>query len=373
MPESDRLVSHVQTRLDDFLAAQAAGLREISPDLVPIQEFSSDLLRGGKRFRAQFCYWGWRSVIDLEPSPAGRPQGEERPGYRAVVGVAAGLEIFHAAALVHDDIIDRSDTRRGRPAAHRRFEALHAASGWGGSSASFGEAGATLLGDLLLGWSDELLIDSLLALADGSAARATRAELAMMRTQVTLGQYLDVLEEVAWPTVPEEDTLARAHNVIVYKSAKYSIEAPLVVGANLAGATPEQVTALRAVGLPLGIAFQLRDDVLGVFGDSAMTGKPSGDDLREGKRTVPIALARRRLPDGVRRTVDALLGDPDLDDERIRVLQSILRESAALDEVEGMIARHVRESLAALRDAPIGSRAKNQLELLVDSVTRRVT
>jgi geranylgeranyl diphosphate synthase type I len=373
VPESDRLVSHVQTRLDDFLTTQAAGLRAISPDLVPIHEFSSDLLRGGKRFRAQFCYWGWRSVIDLEASPAGRPQGEERPGYRAVVGVAAGLEIFHAAALVHDDIIDRSDTRRGRPAAHRRLEQLHAASGWGGSSAGFGEAGAILLGDLLLGWSDELLIDSLLALADGSAARAARAELATMRTQVTLGQYLDVLEEVAWPTVPEDDTLARAHNVIVYKSAKYSIEAPLVVGASLAGASAEQVAALRAVGLPLGIAFQLRDDVLGVFGDSAVTGKPSGDDLREGKRTVLIALARRRLPDGVRRTVDALLGDPGLDDEQIRALQSILRESGALDEVEGMIARHVRESLTALREAPIGARARNQLELLVDGVTRRVT
>ena len=189
--------------------------------------------------------------------------------------------------------MDNSDTRRGAPSAHRRFETTHGERGWSGDATAFGDSSALLLGDLLLGWSDELFDAGTGMLASREHGLAGRAEFNRMRTEVTAGQYLDILEEASWPTHPETEALSRAHRVIVYKSAKYSVEAPLAIGAALGGATPAQLAALREFGLPLGVAYQLRDDLLGVFGDPEVTGKPAGDDLREGKRTVLIAIARR--------------------------------------------------------------------------------
>ena len=263
-------------------------MSSISPDLRPLIDFSRQFLRGGKRFRAQFCYWGAQSVVSSGSVAENRDGERVSPGLSATVSAASSLEIFHAAALVHDDIIDNSDTRRGTASAHKLFESLHAESGWAGDSVDFGRASAILLGDLMLGWSDELLDEGLAEVADQAAARRARLEFNRMRTEVTAGQYLDILEERAWLTQPEDELLDRAMRVIVYKSAKYSIQAPLVIGAALAGGSDDQLDSLRAFGLPLGIAFQLRDDVLGVFGDALVTGKPSGDDLREGKRTVLI-------------------------------------------------------------------------------------
>jgi geranylgeranyl diphosphate synthase type I len=192
-----------------------------------------------------------------------------------------------------------------------------------------------------------------------------------MRTEVTLGQYLDVLDERSWQSYPEDQLLARAHKVIVYKSAKYSIEAPLAIGAALGGADAAQVAALRGFGLPLGIAYQLRDDLLGVFGDPAVTGKPAGDDLREGKRTVLIALARPDLATSSRLLLDELLGDESLTDLQVRMLQASIVESGAVDKVERIIDHNVRLALAALDGAPISAAAQDQLRGLADTVTRR--
>ncbi|MFD3444972.1 polyprenyl synthetase family protein [Microbacteriaceae bacterium 4G12] len=364
MDESGRLIELVQTRLGAFLTERDATLRRISPDLAPFLEFSADFLRGGKRFRAQFCYWGWRAA-------GGAPDGDSQAGLDAVVGVASGLELFHAAALVHDDIIDHSDTRRGGPAAHRRFEQLHRSGGWRGDPRSFGEASAVLFGDLLLGWSDELILDSLLSLPTLDAARASKREFDHMRTEVTAGQYLDVLEELAWPTVPETDALERAHRVITYKSAKYSIEAPLAIGASMAGTSAQQVQGLRDFGLPLGIAYQLRDDLLGVFGDAAVTGKPSGDDLREGKRTVLVALTRANVDADDRDRIDAMLGDPGLTEDQIRFLQDTVRSSGAVDATERLIEQNVAAALSALAAAPLEATAAERLAELADTVTRR--
>jgi geranylgeranyl diphosphate synthase type I len=362
--ESGRLIELVQTRLRSFLSERDAVLRGISPDLAPFLEFSADFLGGGKRFRAQFCYWGWRA--------AGGASGFDHPaGPDAVVGVASGLELFHAAALVHDDIIDHSDTRRGGPAAHRRFEQLHRSGGWRGDAGAFGEASAVLLGDLLLGWSDELVLDSLLTLPALDSARAAQREFNRMRTEVTAGQYLDVLEELAWPTAPEAHALERAHRVITYKSAKYSVEAPLAIGAAMAGGSTDQLQALRDFGLPLGIAYQLRDDLLGVFGDAAVTGKPSGDDLREGKRTVLVALARQAVPDDQRERLDGMLGDPGLTEEQIRALQDTIRESGAVEATERLIADNLSAALSALAAAPLEATAAERLAGLAHTVTTR--
>lgn len=359
MADSTRLVELVHVRIDEFLRTRVPIVAAISPDLTPLVDFSRQFLSGGKRFRALFCYSGWQSAgavaADLSP----------------VISAAAALEIFHAAALVHDDIIDNSDTRRGSASAHKLFEGMHGENEWAGSQVEFGRAAGILLGDLLLGWSDELLDEGLADVPNRSAARLARSEFNRMRTEVTAGQYLDILEERAWLTQPEDELFDRALRVIVYKSAKYSVQAPLVIGAALAGASPDQLDALRSFGLPLGIAYQLRDDLLGVFGDAAVTGKPSGDDLREGKRTVLIALARDALTDGPRLALDAQLGDPALDEARIADLQDVIRDSGAVDRVEALIEANVAQATRALDGAPIGVDARTQLLSLIDRVTRR--
>jgi geranylgeranyl diphosphate synthase type I len=368
--ESTRLVDLVQERIDEFLEERTPRLSAISEEIGDFVAYSREVLAGGKRFRALFCYWGWQSVS----SPGtGFDVAEDsaRLDFPAVVSAAAALELFHAAALVHDDIMDNSDTRRGRPAAHKRFATLHGESRWLGDPGSFGESAGLLLGDLLLGWSDELFDEGLRALGDPAASGAGRTEFNLMRTEVTVGQYLDIVEENAWRNHPESELLPRAHRVIVYKSAKYSVEAPLAIGAALGGGSPEQAAALRAFGLPLGVAYQLRDDMLGVFGDPSVTGKPAGDDLREGKRTVLIAIARPLLPSNARSLLDELLGDPELDARQVQVLQGIIRDSGAIDRVERIITHNVGLAIAAIADAPLSSSAKAQLTQLADTVIRR--
>lgn len=368
MAHGSRLVDLVHARIEEFLAERTSILRSISPDLEPIDAFSRRFLSGGKRFRALFCYWGWEAVGGRGFDPF--ESAAERDRF-PVISAASALEVFHAAALVHDDIIDNSDTRRGAPAAHRLFESLHADSGWAGRGADFGRASAILLGDLLLGWSDELLDEGLATLADRQAARAARAEFVRMRTEVTAGQYLDILEERAWIVQPDSEQRTRAERVIVYKAAKYSVEAPLTIGGAIAGATPAQLSALRGFGLPLGIAYQLRDDLLGVYGDPDVTGKPSGDDLREGKRTILIAIARERLAPGQRRLLDELLGDPDLGGEQVRMLQRTIGDCGAVEEVERLIADNVARATAVLADAPFSRDARAELGSLAKAVTRR--
>jgi geranylgeranyl diphosphate synthase type I len=359
----------VQSSIDGLLDREATALAAIAPELGELHAVARSFLAGGKRFRALFCYWGWQSVAGR--APVDDPLEAEAPDPGAVVDVAAALEVFHAAALVHDDIMDNSDLRRGRPSAHRQFEEQHRRAGWDGSPERYGQAAGLLLGDLLMGWSDRLFDAGVRATADPAAAWAARAEFERMRTEVTVGQYLDMLEEDSWRRRDEAELLSRAQRVVVYKSAKYSVEAPLAIGASLAGATLPQLAALRSFGLPLGIAFQLRDDLLGVFGDPELTGKPAGDDLREGKRTVLVTLARQRLPASVRRLFDELLGDPDLDAAQIAMLQTAVRDSGAVDDVERIIEREVGTALAALGEAPLTRAARDRLAELASAVTAR--
>jgi geranylgeranyl diphosphate synthase type I len=360
----------VQNRIDEFLDARAPILAAIADDTAPMESISRDFLRFGKRFRARFAYWGWQSVQGMD-DPSDLVAGTGGRDLPAVVGVAAALELFHAAALVHDDLIDASDTRRGAPAAHLRFRSEHRDRNFLGDASRFGDSAAILLGDLLLVWSDELFAESLDRLSDRDNARAARAEFNRMRTDVTAGQYLDIVAEASWPHVAEGREVEKAITVITYKSAKYSIEAPLAIGASMGGASLAQMAALREFGLPLGIAFQLRDDLLGVFGDSEVTGKPAGDDLVEGKRTVLIALTRRSLPPSARRTVDELLGDPELTPDQIRMLQDTIRASGAIDEVERLIAENVERGLDALDGAPLTADARDALSRLADSISVR--
>ncbi len=370
MAAGGSLTELVQSALDDFLDHEIERMARISPDLEPVASAARSLLSGGKRFRARFCYWGWRAVSlpsPFDPMPDAERTDAELP---AVVRVAAGLESLHAAALVHDDIIDRSATRRGAASAHERFASLHRDGGWRGDAARFGDAAAILLGDLLLSWADAL-VHSGAGVLDMSRAQAATGEFMTMRTEVTLGQYLDVLEEHSWIVRPDEDAAERAQRVVVYKSAKYSIEAPLVIGARLGGATEEQVAALRRFGVPLGVAYQLRDDLLGVYGDPEVTGKPAGDDLREGKRTVLVALARQTLPASMRSLVDDLLGDPELDEGQIEMLRRTLQECGAVERVERAIEHNLQRAIAALDGADFAPAARTELIALAKSASNR--
>ena len=355
-------IEAVSQRVDTFFTAEATATAGWGPEAHGFVAAARASLQGGKRLRARFCLTGWEAVAETR-GPAGAAPA-------AVIAAAASLEVFHAAALVHDDIIDNSDTRRGRPAAHRALEAMHAASGWAGDGAAFGRSSAVLLGDLLVAWSDDLFESGLTSLEPALAA-AARAEYARMRRDVTIGQYLDIAEESAFSTSPDAEHAERALRVASLKSARYSVEQPLVIGAALAGADPAQRAALSGFGHPIGMAFQLRDDVLGVFGDEAVTGKPSGDDLREGKRTVLIAYTREAVPTSVRRTLDELIGDPDLDAEQIRSLQRTIVESGALERVEALIADYAREADRALAGAPLGTHAVGRLRDLARAATQR--
>lgn len=370
MAVSTRLVDLVQEDLDRFLDAREPGLRSIAPELVGLIENARFLLSGGKRFRALFCYWGAQSVV--RPVTDSPPTAEEDDrSLAAIVRAAVALELFHAAALIHDDIIDNSDTRRGAPSVHRRFESTHRQQQWNGLAEAYGRSAALLLGDLVLAWSDEAFQDAL-SFTDSSAARSrAQSEFNRMRTEVMLGQYLDILEEQSWMSHAEADQLPRAHRVVVYKSAKYSVEAPLLIGAALAGGSADELTSLSAFGLPLGVAFQLRDDLLGAFGDSSVMGKPSGDDLREGKRTVLVALSRAALPHHATRFLDELLGDPDLTDQQVHMMQEAIRDSGAVEEVERIIRQQVDKATTALAQASITRTAREQLLSLVETVTAR--
>ena len=355
--DTEGLRARVQAVLDEALGHQARVLGAVSPDLTPLVEAVADLTRGGKRLRPAFCYWGWRGAGGAADGPAGD----------AIVRAATGLELFQAAALVHDDVMDDSDTRRGIPAMHRRFAELHRGSSWMGAPEKFGEAAAILLGDLCLSWSDELLTSSGL---DPDALARGRAVFDVMRTELMGGQYLDMLEQ-ARAGSDGHAAADRARQVIRYKSAKYTIEHPLLLGGTLAGAPDPLLTAYSAYGLPLGEAFQLRDDLLGVFGDPSQTGKPAGDDLREGKRTVLIAYTLERATPAQADTVRRHLGDPRLDAHGVQQLREVIVDTGAVRAVEGLIDSLVADASAALDSAPVAGETRAVLAGLVDAATAR--
>ena len=344
------VVARVDGRLHEFLDQQCALLRSLGADLDVVATAANDLVfGGGKRIRPQFAYWGWRTLHAV---------GSE--GEADALTAAASLELLHVAALVHDDLIDASATRRGRPAAHARFAAHALAEGAApGPAAAFGSAAAILLGDQLLSWAWAML-------ADAHVPPAATAFFALTAQEMMAGQYLDVLAQVRGV-----HSVEAALRVARFKSGKYSVERPLQFGAAVGGADEETIQQLGAFGLPLGEAFQLRDDVLGVFGDPDETGKPAGDDLRQGKRTVLVALAHQGSTDTARAELEAGLGDTALDDAGLTRLRALIVKSGALDEVELMISDRVDEAQRALDAAVIRPEAEAALRALIARSTDR--
>jgi geranylgeranyl diphosphate synthase type I len=340
----------VDAALRGFIRGAAGHLRAIGDDLVPVADAAAEfVLDGGKRMRPAFCYWGAVAAGATDDEP--------------LVRAAASLDLLQACALVHDDVIDHSDTRRGRPAMHRRFQELHATSRWAGDSADFGTAAAILLGDLLLAWSESMLATS--GVSD-EALRRARPVSDAMRLEVMAGQYLDVVEQSRGDT-----TVERALRVARFKAAKYTVERPLHLGAALAGANDDVMAAYTGYGVPLGEAFQLRDDLLGVFGDPEVTGKPAGDDLREGKQTALVALAIERSPARDGRALRDLLGRDELTTADIERARTLIADCGAAAEVETMIASRLDTAVAALASVPLESSAREELVALADAASYR--
>lgn len=348
------LRQRIQSIVDDVLATEDAVLTTISPDLVPLGDALSQFLSGGKRLRPAFCYWGWRGAGG---------DATDRTRDDAAMQAAASLEFLQACALIHDDVMDGSETRRGLPAVHHRFANLHRGSMWLGSPEAFGVGAAILLGDLCLSWADQVLLQSAF---DHAALLRVKAVYDVMRTELMAGQYLDLQEQARGG-----GSIERARTVVRYKSAKYTIERPLHIGAALAGADEAVFDAYSAYGLPLGEAFQLRDDILGVFGDPSETGKPAGDDLREGKRTVLIAMAFEHATPSQQNEIRQHLGDPALEPAGIDLMREIITATGALAETERLIEQYLEQSLAAAHSPHITDDAREILVQLAYAAAHR--
>ena len=333
-----------EVRVVELLDAEIDRWGAVDPDLEePLAALRALVLAGGKRLRPAFCHWAYVGA-------GGAPDSSE------VVDAGAALELLHTFALVHDDIMDGSDRRRGLSSIHTHFAALHAARGWRAEGRRFGEGAAILIGDLAFVYADVLF---------GETRSDARRIFDELRVELCVGQYLDLVGTASGSSDPTQ-----AARIERYKSGKYTVERPLHLGAALAGRLDELGPPLSAVGLPLGEAFQLRDDLLGVFGDASVIGKPVGDDLREGKLTPLVAVAAGRA--GAEGTaLLARLGQPDLTDADVAALQDLLVATGARDDIEAAIERLVAESMDALLIAPITPEARQALEELGSYVAWR--
>jgi geranylgeranyl diphosphate synthase type I len=368
--------------LRDFLVEQERAAAALDP---AVTQLSCEVRRlveaGGKRLRPAFVYWGHRAA----GGTGGATADEAADG---VFTAAAAVELLHTFALIHDDVMDRSVRRRGRPTAEQSLAERHRSDGLRGDDAWFGVSGALLAGDLAFVWADQLLETTALPPATLAAARQVFTRL---RTEVIGGQYLDVrlahrptsqiaAAAVGGPGGPgaadhggdarEGDAEAAALRVALLKSARYTVTRPLELGAALAGgARPEGAAALAAYGDAVGLAFQLRDDVLGMFGDPAVTGKSCRDDLREGKRTL-LVLRALRLADGPdRRLLERSLGDPRLDEDTARRCCRVVAASGALASVEALI--DDRQAVALHAIAGLDGAPAAALTRLAHLATRR--
>ena len=343
--------SAVEEELSIFLNREAAYLNSISSELSPVSDsLTSFLLDSGKRLRPLFAYAGFAAAggsID-----------------KSVVRAIAALELLQACALIHDDLMDGSDTRRGKPSIHRHFESIHVQQQLEGFAPHYGLSAAVLLGELALVWSDQMLNSAGLTNEQFTHVVPYYNE---MRVELMAGQFLDIHEQTQKST-----NVDRSLKIARYKSGKYTIERPLHLGAAMTSEPAQEIfTALSAYGLPLGEAFQLRDDLLGVFGDPSVTGKPAGDDLREGKRTVLIAMTNDRQSEAQREIARKHFGKPDLDGQGVALLQEIIEATGARAELEATIERLTEKALTAAESTVFTEAGKAMLVELANVATKR--
>ena len=338
----------VETRLSEFLKDEQDRWSNLDTDLnAPLGELTRLVAAGGKRLRPAFCYLAFVGV--------GGDENSEQ-----LLDTQAALELLHASALLHDDIIDGSLTRRGEPTSHTRYMSKHSDSKWAGEARRFGEGAVILIGDLAFVYADQLMTG-----VNPMTAKVWNE----MRIEVNIGQYLDLLG-----SAQRERDLNKAEIVCRYKSGKYTVERPLHLGASLAA--PERADVLLEqlsnFGLPLGDAFQMRDDVLGAFGDTStnLTGKPIGDDLREGKPTPLLAMAFERATAAQREMLDQV-GAPQISHQSISDIQQVIIETGALEALESKISILVEQSMTAIRKSSLNEVAVTRLIELAEFVASR--
>jgi geranylgeranyl diphosphate synthase type I len=340
------IAAKVEQRLADFLAAEETRWAAFDDDLAePIHEIGRLVLVGGKRLRPAFCHWGFVGAGGDPTDPM-------------VVDAGAAFELMHAFALFHDDVMDDAASRRGSPTTHTVFAQHHRDNGWAGEARRFGEGVAILVGDLAFVYADQLMAGA------GAQAWSIWNEL---RIELNVGQVLDIVGSVR-----NDRRRVKAERICRYKSGKYTIERPLHLGAVMAA--PERadvlLPTLSAYGLPLGDAFQMRDDVMGAFGDAAITGKPVGGDLREGKPTPLMAMATEAASPA-QAAVLSLVGRANLDDADVARVQQAIIDTGALGELESTIARLASEAVDAVTRAPITEAARDELVALAAYVSQR--
>ena len=347
-PSLLHIAERTEERLRTLLAGERARWVRVDPQLgTPVDEIGRLVLSGGTRLRPAFCHWG-------HVAAGGAPDSA------AALDAGAAIELMHAFALFHDDIMDDAATRRGQPTTHTVAAEEHRREGWAGESRRFGEGVAILVGDLAFVYADHLLT--------GAPPEAWRIW-NELRAELNIGQYLDIVG-----SVQSTRDIETADRICRYKSGKYTIERPLHLGAVLAA--PEHIDVLiphlSAYGLPLGDAFQMRDDVMGAFGDGAATGKPVGDDLREGKPTPLLARAVHRA-DRAQRAVLELVGDHTMGADDVARIQQVIVDTGALDELETHISALVTEAVDAITAAPVEPVAVDELVTLAAYVSARRT
>ena len=346
------IASRVDSRLVEFLTAEKVRWKSLDNDLaLPIDEINRLVGAGVKRLRPAFCYLGFIG--------AGGDTNSAK-----LVDAQAALELLHASALLHDDVIDGSPTRRGEPTSHARYTKTHKDNSWASEARRFGEGAAVLIGDLAFVYADQLV-------------NVTNTDVAKiwneMRVELNIGQYLDLLG-----SAQRERRLVKAERVSRYKSGKYTIERPLHLGATLAETriADQLLPALSKYCLPLGDAFQMRDDVLGAFdfadGDKSLTGKPIGDDLREAKPTPLLAMAFDRADSAQRKVLD-LVGSVNMSDQDVSNIQEVIKQTGALAELESKISALTAEAIAEIKQAPITQSAIDSLIELAEFVSQRTT
>ena len=339
------IAKRVDVRIERLLRAELVRWRGLDADLgEPLEAIRDLVMAGGKRLRPAFCHWAYVGAGGDPDDPI-------------VVDAGAALELLHTFALIHDDVMDGSTLRRGMHTVHRRFEARHAVGDWRGEGRRFGEGVAILIGDLAFVYADLLLAD---------APRSAVEVFNELRLEVNVGQYLDLLG-----TVRGEVGIDQARRICQYKSGKYTIERPLHLGAALAGRLDELGPVLSAYGRPLGEAFQLRDDLLGAFGDTLLTGKPVGEDLREGKPTALYAFAAAAADGAAAKLLADRFGAADLTAAEVGELQAILEGTGARRQVECTIHRRIDEALVALDDAVLDDESHVRLTELAHFVAGR--
>lgn len=355
-PQLTAVAELVDRRVHAFLAAEHKRWEAVDPRMAELVEILTAAFgRGGKRLRAGFCYWSWVGAMGQD-DPGFDPQHQSEL-LQPVIDLCAAIELLHVFALIHDDVMDDSDQRRGFPAVHVEQASRTGPSGWRGEPRRFGESVAVLAGNLGHVYADRLVSQS---------PEAVRLLWNDMKVELNIGQYFDVRSSVAG-----ELDAQTARQVAWFKSALYTIRRPLQLGLAASGRASTSDSAIAdAFSEPLGRAFQLRDDLLGLFGDPDRLGKPTGDDIRASKSTEILAFARQKATPAQQQTLDTAMTSPVRSGD-IETVVEVIRATGAVSYVEQEIESLVRSAEIVLDEMPLSVGACEALLVLARFVATR--